>query len=89
MKLGLILNAINPGVGGLLIRGEKGTAKSTAVRALAQILPEIEVVSDCWLSCDPANPVSQYGAGLEIRAANAAITPYLIANDECVLWNFP
>ncbi len=53
MKLALILNAINPGVGGLLIRGERGTAKSTAVRALASILPEIEVAADCAYSCDP------------------------------------
>jgi magnesium chelatase subunit D len=53
MKLGLILNAVNPNVGGLLIRGEKGTAKSTAVRALAGILPEIDVVADCPYSCDP------------------------------------
>ncbi len=47
MKLGLILNVINPSLSGVLIRGEKGTAKSTAVRALADILPEIEVVADC------------------------------------------
>ncbi len=53
MKLALTLNAIDPGVGGLLIRGEKGTAKSTAVRALANILPEIEVTADCPYSCDP------------------------------------
>ncbi len=44
MKLGLILNVINPGLSGILIRGEKGTSKSTAVRALAEILPKIEVV---------------------------------------------
>jgi len=43
MKLGLILNIINPSISGILIRGEKGTAKSTAVRALADILPEITV----------------------------------------------
>lgn len=47
MKLALILNIINPTLSGVLIRGEKGTAKSTAVRALADILPEIEVVKDC------------------------------------------
>ncbi len=47
MKLALILNVINPDIGGVLIRGEKGTAKSTAVRALAEVLPEIKVVKDC------------------------------------------
>lgn len=47
MKEALVLNIINPTLSGVLIRGEKGTAKSTAVRALARILPEIEVVQDC------------------------------------------
>lgn len=47
MKLALILNVINPTLSGVLIRGEKGTAKSTAVRALAEILPEIDVVPSC------------------------------------------
>ena len=49
----LVLNAISPQIGGVLIRGERGTAKSTAARALAQLLPEIEVVADCPYSCDP------------------------------------
>lgn len=53
MKKSLILNAINPKVGGVLIRGEKGTAKSTAVRALANLLPEIEVVEGCKFRCNP------------------------------------
>src|SRR6266571_2372067 len=53
MKLALILNAIQPAVGGVLIRGEKGTAKSTAVRALAAVLPELKVVADCPFSCPP------------------------------------
>ncbi|MBW2321217.1 MAG: putative cobaltochelatase [Deltaproteobacteria bacterium] len=53
MARALILNAIFPPLGGLLIRGEKGTAKSTAVRALAAVLPEIEVVSGCPFNCDP------------------------------------
>ncbi len=53
MKKALILNAINPGVGGVLVRGEKGTAKSTAVRALAELLPEIKVVRGCPFNCNP------------------------------------
>jgi magnesium chelatase subunit D len=56
MKAALMLNAINPAIGGVLIRGERGTAKSTAVRALPQLLPEVEVVSGCRYSCDPAQP---------------------------------
>jgi len=56
MKKGLLLNAINPQLGGILVRGEKGTAKSTAVRALAALLPEIEVVVGCPFSCDPRAP---------------------------------
>ena len=55
MKLALILNIIDPSIGGVLIRGEKGTAKSTAVRALANLLPEIKVVKGCRFSCDPDN----------------------------------
>ncbi|MBD3242815.1 MAG: magnesium chelatase ATPase subunit I, partial [Chitinivibrionales bacterium] len=47
MKRALILNVIDPSVSGVLVRGEKGTAKSTAVRALADILPRIDVVRDC------------------------------------------
>lgn len=53
MKRALILNAISPQIGGVLIRGERGTAKSTAARALAALLPEIEFVADCPFGCDP------------------------------------
>jgi magnesium chelatase subunit I len=53
MKLALILNVINPSLGGVLIKGEKGTAKSTAVRALADLLPAMETVKDCKFHCDP------------------------------------
>ena len=56
MRRALILNAISPRIGGVLIRGERGTAKSTAARALAALLPEIEVVADCPFQCDPNRP---------------------------------
>src|SRR5438552_2248516 len=56
MKLALVLNAINPTIGGVLIRGEKGTGKSTAVRALARLLPEQKVVEGCHFGCHPEDP---------------------------------
>ncbi|MFJ3143852.1 putative cobaltochelatase [Streptomyces halstedii] len=56
LRLGLLLNAVSPAVGGVLVRGEKGTAKSTAVRALAALMPEVPVVSGCRFSCDPSAP---------------------------------
>jgi len=55
MKKALILNAINPRIGGVLIKGEKGTAKSTAARALASLLPDRQVVEGCIFGCDPAD----------------------------------
>lgn len=53
LKQALMLNAVNPRIGGVLIRGEKGTAKSTAVRGLAHLLPMLQVVADCPFSCPP------------------------------------
>ena len=53
MKTALLLNIIDPGIGGVLIKGEKGTAKSTAVRSLSQILPEVQHVKGCIYHCDP------------------------------------
>lgn len=55
LKLALLLNVINPQIGGALIRGERGSAKTIAVRGLAEILPKIEVVQGCRFSCDPKN----------------------------------
>ena len=54
----LVLNAVNPRIGGVLIRGERGTAKSTAARALAALLPEVRVVADCRFGCDPETPTA-------------------------------
>jgi magnesium chelatase subunit D len=53
MKRALLLNTINPKIGGVLIRGKKGTAKSTAVRSLAALLPQVSVVQGCPYSCPP------------------------------------
>jgi magnesium chelatase subunit D len=55
-RTALLLGAVDPGLGGVLLTGEKGTAKTTLVRALAAILPGISVVSGCRFSCDPAVP---------------------------------
>jgi magnesium chelatase subunit D len=56
LRTALLLNAVAPDVGGVLVRGEKGTAKSTAVRALAALLPPVDVVDGCRFACDPAAP---------------------------------
>jgi Mg-chelatase subunit ChlI len=58
MKRALVLNAVAPRIGGVLIRGERGTAKSTAARALAALLPDVHVVVDCRFSCDPGRPTT-------------------------------
>lgn len=56
LKLALILNAVNPKIGGLLIRGPKGSGKTTAVRALSDILPKTKVVKTCPFNCNPEDP---------------------------------
>jgi magnesium chelatase subunit D len=55
MQLALVLNIVDPLIGGVLIMGHRGTGKSTAVRALSELVPEIKVVSGCVYHCDPTN----------------------------------
>ena len=91
MKLALLLNAIDPRIGGVLIRGEKGTAKSTAVRALAALMPECLVFAGCSFTCDPAHPVEwcpdcrKRGGRLEVRRRARVVTLPLNATEDMVL----
>src|SRR5260370_29161424 len=73
MKRALMLNAVDPGIGGVLIRGDRGTAKSSAVRALARLLPDYEAVEGCPYRCDPATP-SHYCDDCRRRAKASAPT---------------
>ena len=75
LKLALLLNAVSPEVGGVLVRGEKGTAKSTAVRALAKLLPPIRVAAGCPYSCDPEDPNPECPAGPHAADAPAEERP--------------
>ena len=75
LRLALLLNAVSPQVGGVLVRGEKGTAKSTMVRALAGLLPAIDVVAGCRFACDPASPDPQCPDGPHVVGASAAQRP--------------
>src|SRR5207249_6987558 len=73
MKKALLLNAVDPAIGGVLIRGDRGTAKSSAVRALARLLPDYDAVELCPYRCDPAIP-SRYCDDCR-RRANAGLLP--------------
>ena len=81
LKLALLLNAVSPAIGGVLVRGEKGTAKSTMVRGLAALLPPVSVVPGCPYSCDPADPDPgcpagpHHGAGGVMRPVTLAELP--------------
>jgi Mg-chelatase subunit ChlI len=74
MRRALVLNAVDPRIGGVLIRGERGTAKSTAARALAALLPRVAVVKDCRFGCDPDRPTTWCTECRE-RAANGEPLP--------------
>src|SRR5919109_5520936 len=73
MKKALLLNAIDPGIGGVLLRGHRGTAKSSAVRALAKLLPQYEAVEACPYRCDPTAP-SRYCDGCRRRAKEGPLS---------------
>ncbi len=74
MRRALVLNAVDPRIGGVLIRGERGTAKSTAARALAALLPRVRVVHGCRFGCDPDAP-NTWCTECRERAANGETLP--------------
>ncbi|MFB7664704.1 putative cobaltochelatase [Kitasatospora sp. NPDC056138] len=90
LRLGLLLNAVSPAVGGVLVRGEKGTAKSTMVRALAGLLPSIATVPGCRFACDPAAADPQCPDGphapepAERRPAHLVELPVGVSEDRIV-----
>ena len=79
MKLAVLIAAVDPGVGGVLIFGDRGTGKSTAVRALAGLLPKMRVVAGCRYGCDPKSPSCAAGEPCDARrgpgAAKTALVP--------------
>jgi magnesium chelatase subunit D len=75
MRLALLLNAVSPAIGGVLVRGEKGTAKSTAVRALAALLPPVRCIAGCRFACDPARPDPACPDGPHAGAGTAVERP--------------
>jgi magnesium chelatase subunit I len=72
MKLALLAAAIDPSIGGVLVFGDRGTGKSTAIRALAALLPPMHVIEGCRYGCDPATPGAWCG---DCRASYVAAAP--------------
>lgn len=81
MKRALTIAAVDPGIGGVLVLGERGTGKSTTIRALAALLPKIDVVSGCSYQCDPLSPrpglCAQCGKPSHTPDAKAVTIPVL------------
>ncbi|MEO7752503.1 MAG: VWA domain-containing protein [Terracoccus sp.] len=91
MALALVLTTVAPDVGGVLVRGEKGTAKSTMVRALAEVLPRQDVVTGCRFGCEPSHPdptcpdgPHPHGAPTTTRPARLAELPVGATEDRVI-----
>jgi magnesium chelatase subunit D len=86
VKKSLILNAINPSIGGVLIKGDKGTGKTTAVRALADLLPPIRVIKGCAFNCDPDDKDSLCDSckaeGFEVEIKNMRVVELPLGSTE-------
>lgn len=75
LRMALLLNAVSPAIGGVLVRGEKGTAKSTMVRALAALLPPVATVAGCRFACDPGAPDPECPDGPHESAGPERVRP--------------
>ena len=92
MKLALSIAAVDPSIGGVLVFGERGTGKSTTIRALAQLLPKIDAVKDCPYNCNPEAPNRAYAADASRRMRSRheklpsplLISPWVQPKIECL-----
>jgi len=78
MKTAILIAAIDPSIGGVLVLGDRGTGKSTAVRALAALLPKIKAVTGCRYGCDPADGAARCADCAALRPAGVPIKSHLI-----------
>jgi len=86
MKMGLILNVIDPQIGGVLLTGHQGTGKSTAVRSLVEVMPDIEIVKDCQFSCDPKSDIDDLCEECRVRKEKGKLN---VTSREMRLINLP
>lgn len=77
MKRAILVAALEPAIGGVLVMGDRGTGKSTAVRALAALLPAMDAVADCPYGCDPLTPSGLCffcdGLGKDLQTLKASV----------------
>lgn len=79
MKLALLAAAVDPSLGGVLVLGDRGTGKSTAVRGLAALLPAMTVVKGCRFRCDPAAPPSMCSSECQLKQTETRIEKVAVA----------
>src|SRR5688572_6259298 len=90
LGLALSLAVVSPAIGGVLVRGEKGTAKSTMVRGLTSVLPPLSVIEGCRFSCDPSSPDAEcpdaaaHGSSVATRPVSLVELPVGATEDRVV-----